>query len=151
VLTRPRELTRKQLRELAFALDQAGFSETSLESAWRDTTNQEYAAKIIGHVRRAALGDALMPYTERVDKALKKILSSRTDWTTPQRKWLQTIASQTKVNTVVDRVAMDDPNQLFKQQAGGFDRLNKQFDGQLQAVLDQLNTAIWDQQDPKAA
>lgn len=151
VLTRPRELTRKQLRELSFALDQAGFSETSLESAWRDTTNQEYAAKIIGHVRRAALGDALMPYTERVDKALKKILSSRTDWTAPQRKWLQTIASQTKVNTVVDRVAMDDPNQLFKQQVGGFDRLNKQFDGQLQAVLDQFNTAIWDQQDPKAA
>lgn len=151
VLTRPRDLTRKQLRELAFTLDLAGFSETNLETAWREATNQEFAAKIIGHIRRAALGDALMPYAERVDKALQKILASRKDWTTPQRQWLQTIANQTKVNVVVDKEAIDDPTQLFKQRAGGFDRLNKQFDGQLQAVLDQFNNAIWDKQSPMAA
>jgi type I restriction enzyme R subunit len=151
VLTRPRDLTRKELKQLAFALDQAGFSEASLESAWRETTNQEYAAKIVGYIRRAALGDALMPYTSRVDAALQKILGSRSGWTTPQRKWLMAIAAQTKVNLVVDRDAIDDPNQLFKQQAGGFDRLNKQFDGQLQTVLDQFNTAIWDDQSPRVA
>ena len=151
VLTRPRELTRKQLKEIAFALDQAGYSEANLETAWRETTNQEYAAKIIGHIRRAALGDALMPYTERVDKALQKILSSRKDWSAPQRKWLQTIASQTKVNVVVDREAIDDPSQLFKQQTGGFDRFNRQFDGQLQDILDQFNSAIWDQPSQSAA
>lgn len=151
VLTRPRELTRKQLRELAFTLDQAGYSEINLETAWRETTNQEYAASIIGHIRRAALGDALLPYNERVDKALQKILGSRTDWTTPQRKWLQTIASQTKVNVVVDRAAIDDPNQLFKQQAGGFERLDKQFDGQLQTILDEFNNAIWEKQSLKTA
>lgn len=145
VLTRPRELTRKQLRELVFILDQAGFSETSLETAWRETTNQEYAAKIVGHIRRAALGDALLPYAKRVDRALEKILGSRTDWSTPQRQWLQTIANQTKVNVVVDKDAIDDPNQLFKQRAGGFERLNKQFSGQLQNVLDEFNNAIWDE------
>jgi type I restriction enzyme R subunit len=92
-----------------------------------------------------------MPYTSRVDGALQKILGSRSGWTTPQRKWLMAIAAQTKVNLVVDRDAIDDPNQLFKQQAGGFDRLNKQFDGKLQAILDQFNTAIWDDQSPRAA
>jgi type I restriction enzyme R subunit len=97
------------------------------------------------------LGDALMPYTERVDKALQKILGSRKDWSTPQRKWLHTIASQTKVNVVVDREAMDDPSQLFKQQTGGFNRLDKQFGGQLQDILDQFNNAIWDQPSRDAA
>ncbi|HET9320390.1 MAG TPA: type I restriction-modification system endonuclease, partial [Bryobacteraceae bacterium] len=36
VLTRPRDLTRKQLRELMLALDQAGFTESNLEVAWRE-------------------------------------------------------------------------------------------------------------------
>ena len=35
VLTRPRELTRKQLRELALELDKAGYSEANLAIAWR--------------------------------------------------------------------------------------------------------------------
>ena len=74
VLTRPRELTRKQLRELRLALDTAGFPESSLAAAWRDKTNQEIAASILGYIRQAALGDALVPYETRVDRALSKIL-----------------------------------------------------------------------------
>ncbi len=53
VVTRPRELTRKQLRELRIALDQAGFSETNLATAWRDLTNEEIAAGIVGYIRQA--------------------------------------------------------------------------------------------------
>lgn len=45
VLTRPRELTRKQLRDLGVELDKAGFSEASLAAAWREMTNQEIAAR----------------------------------------------------------------------------------------------------------
>jgi len=48
MLTRPRELTRKQLRELALELDRAGFSETNLATAWREMTNQDIAARIVG-------------------------------------------------------------------------------------------------------
>ena len=62
VTTRPRELTRKQLRELRLALDQAGFTEANLATAWRELTNQEIAAGIVGYIRQAALGDALTPY-----------------------------------------------------------------------------------------
>src|SRR5207253_2205637 len=115
VLTRPRELTRKQLRELALELDKAGFTETNLETAWREMTNQEIAARIIGYIRQAALGDALIPYEQRVDRALQTILTSRY-WTTPQRQWLQKIAAQTKANVVVDRDALDDPDLVFKRE-----------------------------------
>ncbi|MFM9103684.1 MAG: type I restriction-modification enzyme R subunit C-terminal domain-containing protein, partial [Cyanobium sp.] len=51
VLTRPWELSRKDLRELRLALDQRGYSETSLATAWRETTNQEMAASIMGWIR----------------------------------------------------------------------------------------------------
>src|SRR4029450_2520597 len=77
VLTRPRELTRKQLRELALELDRAGFSEANLATAWREMTNQDIAARIGGYIRQAAVGDALIPYEQRVDRALQSILASR--------------------------------------------------------------------------
>ena len=67
---RPRDLTRAQLKELRLLLDGLGFSETNLQVAWREMTNEDIAASIIGFIRQAALGDALMPYGERLDKAM---------------------------------------------------------------------------------
>jgi type I restriction enzyme R subunit len=66
-------------------------------------------------------------------------------WSTPQRQWLQRIAAQTKANIVVDREAMDDPNLLFKREGGGFTRIDRIFNGELQQVLDQFNDALWEQ------
>ncbi len=142
VLTRPRELTRKQLRELALALDKEGFTEANLASAWRELTNQEIAAHILGYIRKAALNEPLLPYDQRVDNALRAILAQRT-WSMPQRQWLQRIAAQTKANLVVDREALDDPHQIFKREGGGFERLNRIFDGELQAVLERFKEALW--------
>ena len=121
VLTRPWELTRKDLRALKLALDTKGYSEASLTTAWRDTTNQEMAASIMGYIRQAALGDALVPYEQRVEKALQRILASRS-WSTPQRQWLQRIANQTKAITIVDREALDDDALFFKREGGGWPR-----------------------------
>ena len=143
VLTRPRELTRKQLKELLFALDNNGYNEAKLATAWREMTNQEIAARIVGYIRQAAIGDALTPFDQRVDRALQKILAAQS-WTTPQRQWLQKIAAQTKANLIVDRDALDDPNQLFKRDGGGFQRLNKIFDGQLETVLAEFNDSLWE-------
>jgi type I restriction enzyme, R subunit len=142
VLTRPRELTRKQLRELALELDKAGFSEANLATAWREMTNQDIAARIVGYIRQAAIGDPLVPYEQRVDKSLQKILTSRT-WTAPQRQWLQKIAAQTKANVIVDRDAFDDPDLIFKREGGGFSRLDRIFGGQLQQVLESFNELLW--------
>ncbi|GAA0723117.1 type I restriction-modification system endonuclease [Dokdonella soli] len=142
VLTRPRELTRKQLRELKLALDAAGYTETHLDIAWRETTNHDIAASIVGYIRQAAIGDPLKPFGERVDNALHTLLAARA-WTGPQRDWLKKIAAQTKANVVVDRAAIDDPDQLFRSQGGGFQRLDKLFNGQLQDVLDDFNDALW--------
>ncbi len=144
IVTRPRDLTRQQLRELRLALDEAGFSEANLTTAWRQMTNQEIAASIIGYIREATLGDPLIPFEQRVDKALQSILGTRA-WTTPQRDWLKKLASQTKANLLVDRAALDDPALIFKRDGGGFPRLNKIFDGQLQQILAQFNDAVWPQ------
>lgn len=146
VLTRPRDLTRKQLKELVLALDQAGFTEMRLATAWRELSNQDIAARIIGYIRQAAIGDVLLPYAERVDHALQDLLAkplAGKPWTQPQRDWLRRIASQTKANMLVDRDALDDPDLIFKRDGGGFARLDKLFNGQLQPVLEAFNDALW--------
>lgn len=142
VLTRPRELTRRQLRELVLELDKAGFTETNLSTAWREMTNQDIAARIVGYIRQAAIGDALLPYNERVDHALQKLMASK-PWSAPQRDWLKRIAAQTKANLLVDREALDDPDLVFKREGGGFNRLDKIFNGELQQVLEAFNDALW--------
>ncbi len=142
VLTRPRDLTRRHLRELALALDAAGFTTPNLDQAWRDATNHEIAAHILGYIRHAALQEPLLPYAQRVDNALNTLLAAHA-WTEPQRQWLRRIAAQTKANGIVDREALDAPDQLFKREGGGFARLDRLFNGELLDVLGRFNEAIW--------
>jgi len=139
VMKRPRDLTRQQLKELSLALDEAGYNVSHLRSAWREMTNQDIAASIIGFIRRQALGSPLVPYEERVDRALKALLAKQ-PWNTPQRKWLERIGSQLKQETIVDKAALD--RGQFKAQ-GGFNRLNKIFNGRLQEVLNDLHDELW--------
>ncbi len=139
VTQRPRDLTRTQLRELKLALDQAGFTETNLRTAWRETTNQDIAASIIGYIRHVACDQPLINHADRVRAAITQILSSR-PWTDPQRKWLDRIGKQLEQETIVDRDALDAGQ--FKQM-GGFNRLNKVFKGELETILRDIADAMW--------
>jgi type I restriction enzyme R subunit len=140
VTQRPRDLTRQQLKELAMALDMAGYSEASLRAAYRDLTSKDIAATVVGFVRQQALGGALVPYTERVKGAVQRILGSR-PWTSPQRQWLQRIGKQLEMEVVVDREALD--REQFKAQGGGFKGLDKTFDGKLEVILGDIQEALW--------
>lgn len=139
VVQRPRDLTREQLRALRLELDRKGFSEANLKQAWKDTKNEDMAASIIGFVRQAALGDALISYEERLRGAMRRILASK-PWTEVQRKWLRRIEEQLLREIVVDRAAIDD--EPF-QADGGFKRLNLVFGGQLELVLADINEEVW--------
>src|SRR5262252_3082567 len=139
VTQRPRDLTRTQLRDLRLQLDQAGFSEAHLRTAWRETTNQDIAASVIGFIRHVALGQPLLAHRERVQAALQTILA-RQPWTTPQRQWLERIGKQLEQEAVVDREAIDSGQ--FKAM-GGYQRLNRIFQGQLDDILHDLAEAMW--------
>jgi type I restriction enzyme R subunit len=139
VTQRPRELTRAELKELKRVLDEAGYTETYLRTAWKEKTNADIAASIVGFIRQAALGDALVSYAERVDRALAKVLAGQA-WAGPQRQWLEKIGKQLKAETVVDREALDSGAFL---RDGGFKRINRVFDGKLEDVLGDLRGEIW--------
>jgi type I restriction enzyme, R subunit len=141
VSQRPQDLTRTELRELALRLDSAGYSEAQLSAAWKDKTNAEIAAGILGFIRQAALGDPLVPYAERVDRAVTRLLASQ-PWTRPQRDWLQRIGARLRREAVMDRVVLNE-DEPFKSQ-GGHRWLNRMFDGKLDDILAELRTRIWE-------
>ena len=69
----------------------------------------------------------------------RRSLASRT-WTDPQKRWLRRIAEQVEKEIVVDRDAID--REPFAAD-GGFARLNKVFDGELEDVLSGINEEMW--------
>lgn len=139
-MQKPWELTRKSLKELALELEKNRFREQDLQVAWNEVKNEEIAARIIGFIRQAALGEALIPFDQRVDKALAIMLASQ-QWKTPQKQWLELIAKQMKATTIVDLPALDQG--IFKQQQGGIKRANKLFEQPIEDVLLQFNKALW--------
>lgn len=140
IVQRPRELTRAQLRELRLELDRLKFTDANLRAAWQDTKNVDVAASIIGFIRQAALGDPLVPYEDRVKLAMQRILSKKA-WTPIQSKWLKRIGEQIGREIIVDRESLDAGQ--FQVDAGGFNRLNNIFNGDLEAVLSDINEELW--------
>ncbi|MBB3236138.1 type I restriction-modification system endonuclease [Phyllobacterium endophyticum] len=139
VVQRPRDLTRADLKELRLALDRKGYSEANLRRAWADAKNEEIAASIIGFVRQAAIGDPLISYEDRVRSAMRTIMASR-KWTEPQKRWLKRIGEQIEKEVIVDREAIDKEPFITD---GGFNRLNKVFDGELENILGGINEEMW--------
>ena len=145
VIQRPWELTRRDLKELAVELNRHHFREQDLKTAWHEMTNEEIAARIIGFIRQAAIGEALIPWEQRVDRALETLIALQT-WKPPQRNWLEAIAKQMKATTIVDRQALDEG--LIRDQLGGFTRADKLFEGRVEQVLAQFNRSLWEASPP---
>lgn len=141
VVNKPRDLTRGQLREVKLLLDNHGYSQARLQSAVRNQTNKDIAASIIGYIRRAALGEALIPFEQRVAEAMDRIYTQH-NWNPNQRRWLERLAKQLVHEVIIDREFV---NHRFADD-GGAKQMNKVLGEQLDTVLDELNEAMWPRQ-----
>ena len=74
-----------------------------------------------------------------ITRAVQRLRKAH-QFTDPQSKWLERIAKQVKLETVVDPAYLDSGR--FKTD-GGFARLNKVFDGKLEAILGELAEEVW--------
>jgi type I restriction enzyme R subunit len=138
IVNRPQDLTRDQLKEVRLLLDAHHFNEAALQTAWRNKTNQDIAASIIGYIRQAALGEALVPFEQRVSRAMQRIYAI-TNWSQVQRRWLDRLAKQLMHEVVIDQQFV---NQRFSTD-GGVKKLDAMLGGQLDQVLEQFANALW--------
>ncbi len=146
VVTRPKDLTREDLRQLRIALDQKGYNETHLQAAWRDAKNEDIAADIIGFIRQQTLGDPLISHEERIRNAMQKVYRMKV-WPRAQKDWLARIEKQLLKESILD----PNPEKAFNvepfKSRGGYKRLEKIFEGQLKDIVETINTALYDEKE----
>ena len=140
VCTRPRELTREGLKSLKFELDRHGFTEQQLNTAWRESKNEDIAADIISFIRYSAQGSLLKSHEERVKFAVNKLRRNH-DFTKMQLGWLSRIEKALLNETVIDREIFEIG--AFKSD-GGFARINKIFGEKFESYLQELNEYLYD-------
>lgn len=139
VCSRPTELDRKALKELMLALDQEGYNAPTLNAAWKAAKNEDIAADIISYIRTLSLGSSLISHEERVKKAVDSIRGMKV-WNKTQLKWIDRFEKQLLKETVLRKEDLDeDPFD----EAGGFERLNKIFEEQLEEVITQINQNLY--------
>ena len=140
--TRPQSLTKETLKQLKVILDQNGFSEEYLKTAYKDITNEDIVTDIIGFVRQNALGSSLESNEERVKRAMQKI-KKEYKLTKPQENWLKRIESVMLKEVVIDIETLD--TGAFKANGGGFTRLNeKVFGGILGEIITKIKTYMFE-------
>lgn len=140
VATRPKELTRAELKELKLTLDRNNFSETMLQTAWKEMTNEEIAADIISFIRQRSMGDALISKEERIHNAISKTKAAHPDMSKIQIGWLDKIEAYLMKETVLNKESFD--AEAFKNK-GGFTAVNKAFTGKLNEIIDEINTYMY--------
>lgn len=142
VCSRPRELTKKDLRELVTLLDTKGFKQSHLQTAWKQANNVEIAADIISFIRQAALGEALVDHESRVKKAMQKVYSLH-EWTPRQEKWLERIEKQ----LLQVPVLAPTPEEAFSEEpfksSGGYKRLKRDFGDELDSIVFAINDNLY--------
>jgi type I restriction enzyme, R subunit len=139
ICTKPAELDRKSLRELMIALDHEGFNASSLNVAWKNAKNEDIAADIIAYIRTLALGDSLISHEDRIKTAVDKIREMK-DWNKVQLKWINRFEMQLLKETVMK---VEDLNKSPFDDAGGFDRLDKIFENNLEEIITKLNEHLY--------
>lgn len=139
ICNRPQSLDRASLKELKLLLDQEGYNTRTLHAAWKNAKNEDIAADIISYIRTLALDVHLVGHKERIDKAFETVYAMK-DWNKIQQKWLDRFHAQLLAETVLSKEDLD--KEPFKE-AGGYNRIDKIFENQLEDLLNTINSNLY--------
>ena len=140
VCTRPSELTRETLKSLKLELDRHHFTEKQLNTAWRELKNEDIAADIISFIRQQALGTTLISHEARIKNAMEKVKKNHT-FKKMELDWLNRIETYLLNESVLSKESFD--TGAFRNQ-GGFKRIDKIFGNQLEELIQEVNTYLYD-------
>lgn len=141
VCTRPKDLTREELKSLRLTLDREGFTTQQLNTAISQMTNEEIAADIISLIRRYAIGSALINHEARIHQAVGKLIKAHS-FSKQEMNWIKRMETYLMKESVLN-VKVFDEDIRFKEQ-GGFKKIDKVFQNRLESVVLELNTYLYD-------
>ena len=141
VCTKPKELTRKSLKDLRLTLDREGFTTQQLNTAINELTNTEITADIITLIRRYAVGSSLISHEARIRRAVDRLKKAHS-FSKAELNWLERIEKYLMKESVLNIDVFDDDYRFYEQ--GGFKKINKVFDNQLESIVLELNEYLYD-------
>lgn len=141
VCTRPKDLTRDALKALRLTLDREGFTTQQLNTAISELTNEEIAADIISLIRRYAIGSALISHEARIRRAVDKLKKAH-NFSKQEMSWIGRMEKYLMEESVLN-VQVFDEDSRFKSN-GGFVKINKIFQNQLEKIVLELNEYLYD-------
>ena len=141
VCTRPKDLTREDLKSLRLTLDREGYTTQQLNTAISQMTNERITADIISLIRRYAIGSALISHEARIRRAVDKLTKAHS-FSKQELNWIKRMETYL-MNESVLNVKVFDEDARFKEQ-GGFKKINKVFQNQLESIVLELNTYLYD-------
>ena len=142
VCTRPKDLTRSDLKNLLRVLRENNFSVDHLNGAISQLTNAEITADIISLIRRFALGAELLGHEDKIARAVARLKAAH-DFSARELEWLEYIKLYLLNESLINPAVFDEKDTAFRDE-GGFKRINKIFGGKLTNILDELNHYLYD-------
>ena len=141
ICTRPADLSRASLKSLRLALGREGFTLRQLNSALSQTSNKDIAADIISFIRRYGINAELLGHEERIRRAVARLKQAH-NFSRAEEKWIDRMEKYL-LNESVLSVHTFDESVTFREK-GGFAALNKLFNNQLESIVTELNTYLYD-------
>ena len=141
VCTRPKELTREDLKSLRLTLDREGFTTQQLNTAVSQMTNEEITADIISLIRRYAIGSALISHEDRIRRAVDKLKKVH-KFSKQELNWIARMEKYLMTESVLNVSVFDEDGRFSAQ--GGFAKINKAFGNKLESVILELNEYLYD-------
>lgn len=144
VATRPKDLTFDELKEIKLKLEQNGFKEKDLQTAWKNAKHVQTTADIISFIRQVAAGSELVDHDVRIHNAMQKVYGMA-DWSISQRKWLKRIENQLLRNTVLAPNAKDifDNEEFGFRDFGGYKKMKSIFGDNVDQIIYVLNDNLY--------
>lgn len=141
ICTRPKDLTRKALKDLRLTLDRAGFTTQQLNTAISELTNEEIAADIISLIRRYAIGSTLISHEARIHRAVEKLKKAH-DFSKQELSWISRMEKYLMGESVLNVQVFDEDSRFVSY--GGFNKINKVFKNELENIVLELNEYLYD-------
>lgn len=135
----PQKLSRRDLKELLVLMDKEGFTENFLKNAVKSVKKVDIATDLIILIKNMVDNTPLISHEERIKKAILEIRKMKS-WNKLQIEWLNRMEKQLLLENILQKEDFDQG--AFKEN-GGFFRIDKIFNNELESIISQINDNLY--------
>jgi len=135
----PQKLSRHDLKELLILMDKEGFTENFLNSAVKSVKKVDIVTDLIILIKNMVENTPIISHEERIKNSMLTIRKMKS-WNKLQIDWLNRMEKQLLLENILQK---EDFDQGAFREHGGFLKLNKIFNDELETIITQINENLY--------